>query len=37
MGDGLPGNQGFMTAAYTIAALILLAYTVVLWRRGRRR
>lgn len=32
--DAIPQTGGYMIAAYVIAAVILLAYTVVLWRRG---
>ena len=32
--DAVPQTGGYMVAAYTVAAVILLAYTVILWRRG---
>jgi hypothetical protein len=32
--DAVPQTGGYMVAAYIVAAVILLAYTVVLWRRG---
>ena len=31
-----PQNQGFLVAAYVVAALIYLAYAVSLWRRSRK-
>jgi hypothetical protein len=31
-----PQNQGFLVAAYVVAALIYLGYSVSLWRRSRR-
>lgn len=31
----MPQNQGFMVAAYVVAAVIILAYAVALWRRGK--
>jgi hypothetical protein len=31
-----PQNQGFLVAAYTVAALIYLGYAVSLWRRSRK-
>lgn len=34
--DAIPQTGGYMIAAYIIAAVILLGYTVVLWRRGSR-
>ena len=30
-----PENGGYMTAAYTVAAVIYLAYAVSLWVRAR--
>lgn len=33
----VPANAPFAVTAYTVAAVILLAYAVALWRRGRRR
>jgi hypothetical protein len=32
--DAIPETGGYMVAAYIVAAAILLAYTIVLWRRG---
>ncbi|HMA39912.1 MAG TPA: hypothetical protein VKP10_07540 [Gemmatimonadales bacterium] len=32
--DQMPQTGGYMTAAYIVAAVILVAYTIVLWRRG---
>ena len=37
MVDGMPENGGYMIAAYTAAAVIVFAYAVTLYRRGRRR
>ena len=31
-----PDNAGYMVAAYTVTAVILLAYAAGLWRRARR-
>jgi hypothetical protein len=31
-----PQNQGFLVAAYVVAALIYLGYSVSLWRRSRK-
>jgi len=36
MVDGMPANGGYMIAAYTAAAVIVLTYAVALYRRGRR-
>jgi hypothetical protein len=36
MPEAVPQNAGYMIAAYTVAAVILLAYTVTLFRRSRR-
>jgi hypothetical protein len=36
MPETVPQNGGFMMAAYIVAAVILVAYTVILWRRGSR-
>jgi hypothetical protein len=35
--DAIPQTGGYMIAAYIIAAVILLGYTVVLWRRGESK
>ena len=32
--DQIPQTGGYMVAAYIVTAVILLAYTIVLWRRG---
>jgi hypothetical protein len=32
----MPDNHGFMVAAYTVAAVIYLAYAVWLLRRGKK-
>ena len=34
MPEVMPQNGGYMTAAYVAAAVILLIYAVILWRRG---
>jgi hypothetical protein len=31
-----PQNGGFMAAAYVVAALLYLGYSLYLWQRGRR-
>lgn len=31
----MPDNGSFMIAAYTVAAVVLAAYAVSLWQRGR--
>jgi len=31
-----PQNQDFLVAAYVVAALIYLGYSVSLWRRSRK-
>ncbi len=36
MPDIVPQNGGFMVAAYLDAALILLVYALILFRRSRR-
>ena len=36
MPETVPQNGGYMAAAYIVAALILVAYTIILWRRGTR-
>jgi hypothetical protein len=33
MPEGVPPNAGYMIAAYTVAAVILIAYTISLFRR----
>jgi len=35
MSETFPQNAGYMVAAYTVAAVILVAYAVTLWRRTR--
>ncbi len=35
MPEGFPQNAGYMVAAYTVAAMILVAYAVSLFRRTR--
>jgi hypothetical protein len=35
--DNVPQTGGYMVAAYIVAAVILLTYTVMLWRRGSRK
>jgi hypothetical protein len=37
MADVVPANAGYMVAAYTATALIVLTYAVALYRRGRIR
>jgi hypothetical protein len=32
-----PQTGGYMVAAYIVAAVILVVYTIVLWRRGSSR
>ena len=34
MPEGIPPNAGYMVAAYTVAAVILIAYTISLLRRS---
>jgi hypothetical protein len=36
MVDGMPDNAAYMVAAYTVAAVIVLAYALSLYRRGRQ-
>lgn len=36
MPEGVPQNAGFMVAAYVAAAVILVAYAVLLYRRTLR-
>jgi hypothetical protein len=31
-----PENRAYMVAAYVVVAVVLVLYTVTLWRRGRR-
>ena len=31
-----PQNGGYMLAAYIVAAIIYLGYSLILWLRGRR-
>jgi hypothetical protein len=33
--ETVPQNAGYMVAAYIVAAVILVAYAVTLWRRTR--
>ena len=35
MPEGIPPNGGYMMAAYIVAAVILVSYAVILYRRGR--
>lgn len=35
MPEATPANAAFMTAAYVIAAVIVLGYAIALYRRGR--
>lgn len=37
MPEGVPANAGYMIAAYTVTAVILLGYALALFRRGPRR
>ena len=37
MPEGIPQNAGYMVAAYIVTAIILLVYTVSLYRRTRGR
>ncbi|HSD32335.1 MAG TPA: hypothetical protein VLB49_10525 [Gemmatimonadales bacterium] len=32
--DQMPQTGGYMAAAYIAAAVLLVAYTIILWRRG---
>ena len=32
----MPNNGGYLTAAYIVAAVILVGYAVVLWRASRK-
>jgi hypothetical protein len=34
--EGIPANGGYMVAAYIVTAVILVAYTVILYSRSRR-
>jgi hypothetical protein len=33
----MPANAGYMIAAYIVTAVVMVTYTVVLWRRGPKR
>ena len=33
----MPNNGGYLTAAYIVAAVILVGYAVVLWRASGKR
>ena len=35
MSDVVPDNGAFMVAAYVVAAVIVVAYAALLYRRGR--
>ena len=37
MPENIPQNAGYMVAAYIVTAVVLLAYTVSLYRRTRGR
>lgn len=37
MPEGIPQNAGYAVAAYICAAVILIVYSIVLFRRGRAR
>lgn len=32
----MPNNGNYLTAAYLVAAVILLGYAIVLWRASRK-
>jgi hypothetical protein len=32
----MPDNGNYLTAAYIVAAVILVTYTIVLWRGSRK-
>ena len=36
MSEGVADNGGYMVAAYIVTAVILLAYSVLLYRRTRK-
>ena len=36
MPETVPANAGYMVAAYTVAAVILVGYAVLLYRRTRK-
>jgi hypothetical protein len=36
MPEVMPQNGGYMAAAYVVTAVILVIYTIILWRRGSR-
>ncbi len=33
----MPQNGGYMIAAYVVVAVVVLGYTLNLWRRGRKK
>lgn len=35
MADGVPANAQYMIAAYVVAAVLVLAYAMALYRRGK--
>ena len=35
--DAVPHNEGYMVAAYIVAAVILVGYALTLYRRSRNR
>ena len=36
MPETIPANAGYMVAAYTVTAVILLSYAITLYRRSRK-
>jgi hypothetical protein len=36
MPEIVPANAGYMVAAYTVAAVILVSYALLLFRRSRK-
>jgi hypothetical protein len=34
--EGVPANGGYMVAAYIVTAVILVVYTLLLYKRTRR-
>lgn len=36
MPEGIPATGGYMIAAYVITAVILLGYTIYLYRRSKK-
>ena len=36
MPEGVPANGGYMVAAYIVTAVILVVYTLLLYKRTRR-